>query len=76
MCCITPWDIPPARRMVPEWICSPNIEHLRYCSVFGVDQEGNPSCLIYDERPRVCRDFVCDKTKVIDYIKHFKYQIR
>jgi Fe-S-cluster containining protein len=27
------------------------------CRHFGHDREGIPSCMIYDIRPRMCRDF-------------------
>ena len=75
MCCITAWHLPAVNKPTLDWTWSSTIPHLRYCPLFGVNDDGKPTCLIYEERPKICRDFVCDREAMIKYVKHFKYNI-
>ena len=62
-CCITAKEIPDYRLDILrqhqrfEWL---HLSYVYMCPVFGVDDEGQPHCLIYKERPRICRDFRCE----------------
>jgi hypothetical protein len=73
MCCVTAWRIPPNPnvKFVLDWIWVSQIPYFRFCPLFGIDEDYRPSCLIYEFRPKVCRDFVCEPEKLKGFIKHF-----
>lgn len=62
-CCIstkpTPdylrWTLRQRQRF--DWIRFGNVS---VCPVMAVNDDGQPHCLIYSERPKVCRDYRCD----------------
>jgi Fe-S-cluster containining protein len=33
------------------------------CQAVGFDLEGRAHCVIYDERPQLCRDYLCDAAR-------------
>lgn len=60
------------RRFAPDFIefmtafygrrLEESIVHVnRRCSKLRYDDDGKAVCTIYDERPKICRDFNCDK---------------
>ena len=70
MCCITAWNIPSnTNRFILDWLKVECIPHLRFCPFLSVNFTGLPSCLIYESRPKICRDFICDRPKMIAYLK-------
>jgi len=34
---------------------------LYICPVFGVNEKGKPHCLVYKQRPTLCRKFKCER---------------
>lgn len=33
------------------------------CEAVGFDFEGRAHCVVYDERPQLCRDYLCDAAR-------------
>jgi Fe-S-cluster containining protein len=67
MCCITAWNLPSnTNNFILDWIWVDST--LRFCPFLSAEGM-KPSCLIYPFRPRTCREFVCDKPRMIAYLK-------
>lgn len=40
-----------------EWL---KTRYVTICPLLGVNDEGQPHCLIYEDRPRICREYRCE----------------
>lgn len=68
-CCISTTEIPP-HKVQTLWKAPPfawlkigdtSEPPLHICLVSGVNAEGQPHCLIYEDRPKACREYLCEQ---------------